>query len=74
MKEMYKTFHNLNLSYVWAFYEHKEVIYDLRIKNFCKLPAIGAKNFGAESLSLRGSRLWNTIDDEIKPLQNMLSN
>ena len=64
--EVYKTLHNLNPSYVWAFYEQKEVNYDLRIKNLCKLPTTKTTNFGVYSLSSRGSPLWNTLDDEIK--------
>ena len=32
----------------------------------CKLPSVSSQRYGLNSLSFRGSLLWNTIDDEIK--------
>ena len=32
----------------------------------CKLPPIKTMNFGLDSISFRGSFLWNTLDDSIK--------
>ena len=65
MTEIYKSTKKLNLSYLWEFHERKETTYDLRTKDLCKLPKI-KKRYGAESLSFRGSLLWNTISDKIK--------
>ena len=36
---------------LWEFHEQKHVTYNLRIQNLCKLPQIGTKGFGEESLS-----------------------
>ena len=44
-------------------FERKEIAFDLRTKDLCKLPMI-KNRYGSESLSLRGSLLWNT--DKIK--------
>ena len=66
MTEIYKSMNQLNPSLVWEFHEKKHVTYDLRIKNLCKLPQIKTQGYGQESLSFRGSFLWNTLDDTIK--------
>ena len=79
MTEIYKSLNNMNSSIVWEFHEKKYVAYDLRKKNLCKLPkAISyilylisyliskTISYGVESLSFRGSFLWNTLDDNVK--------
>ena len=40
--------------------------YDLRKKNLCKLPKAKTIPYEVESLSFRGSFLWNTLDDNVK--------
>ena len=66
MTEIYKSMNHLNPSLVWEFHEKKHVTYNLRIQYLCKLPTIKTLGFGLESLSFRGSFLWNTLDDSIK--------
>ena len=44
----------------------KDVNYNLRTTELYKLPSVSSKRYGLNSLSFRGSLLWNTIDDEIK--------
>ena len=68
MIEIYKTLNNLNHSYIWEFHEEKVVKYDLQTKNLCKLPKTRTSKFGIESLSFRGSLLWNSLSDQIKSL------
>ena len=65
MTEIYMSLNNMNPSIVWEFHEKKNVTYDLRKKNLCKLPK-AKTSFGVESLSFRGSYLWNTLDDNVK--------
>ena len=55
----------LTPSYLSEFHERKEIAYDLRTKDLCKLPKI-KKCYGSESLSFRGSLLWNTLSDKCK--------
>ena len=71
MIEIYKTVNNLNPSYLWEFLEKKVVKSDLRTKNLCRLPKIRTTTFGIESLSFRGSLLWNSLCDQIKALPNV---
>ena len=66
--EIYKTMKNLNPSYIWEFHERKVVKYDLRTENLCRLPKTRTTKFGIESLSFRGSLLWNSLCDQIKAL------
>ena len=66
MTEIYKSLNNMNPSIVLEFHEKKCVKYDRRKKNLCKLPKAKAISYGVESISFRGSFLWNTLDDSIK--------
>ena len=58
----------MNPSIVREFHEKKYVAYDLRTKNLCKLPKAKTISYGVESLSFRGSFLWNTLDDNVKSI------
>ena len=71
--EIYKSTNHLSPSLVWEFHEKKHVEYNLRTKNFCKLPTIRSESFGLQSLSFRGSFLWNTVDDSIKNEPTLLA-
>ena len=71
MIEIYKTMNKLNPSYIWEFHEEKVVKYDLRTKNLCRLPKTLTTKFGIETLSFRGSLLWNTLGDQIKALPSV---
>ena len=66
MIEVYKSVNHLNPEYMWEFFVKKDVQYNLRTKELCKLPSVTSQRYGLNSLSFRGSLLWNTIDDEIK--------
>ena len=66
MIEVYKSFNHLNPEYMWEFFSKKDVQYNLRTKELCTLPSVCSQRYGLNSLSFRGSLLWNTIDDQIK--------
>ena len=73
MLEIFKSMNHLNPSYIWHLHERKEIQYDLRTKHLCKLPITRTIKFGMESLSFRGSLLWNNLNDEIKELPTVAS-
>ena len=52
MTDIYKSMKKWNPSYLWKFHERKDITYDLRTKDLCKLPKINKRN-GSESLSFR---------------------
>ena len=66
MIEIFKSINGLNPPLMREFYERKHVTYNLTIQNLYKLPPIKTMNFGLDSISFRGSFLWNTLDDSIK--------
>ena len=66
MTEIYKSMNYLNPLLVLEFHEKKHVTYNLRTKNLCKLPQTKTEGFGQESLSFRGSCVWNTLNDSVK--------
>ena len=71
MTEIYKSMNHLNTSIVWGLHEKKPITYNLRKQNLCKLPTIKTLGFGLDSLSFRGSFLWNTLDDSIKQVETL---
>ena len=71
MTEIYKSMNHLNPSIVWEFHEKKPITHSLRIQYLCKLPTIKTLGFGLDSLSFRGSFLWNTLDDSIKQVPTL---
>ena len=73
MLEIFKSMNHLNPSYIWHIHERKEIQYDLRTKHLCKLQSTKMVKFGMESLSFRGSILWNNRNDEIKELSTVAS-
>ena len=73
MLEIYKSMNHLIPSYIWHIHERKEIQYDLRTKHLCKLQSTKTIKFGMESLSFRGSILWNNLNDEIKELSTVAS-
>ena len=64
MIEIYKPTNHLNPSYIWEFFVRKDIPYNLRTKELCRLPSAKSHRYGINSLSFRGSLLWNTLDDE----------
>ena len=70
---IYKLMNHLNPSYIWHLHERKEIQYDLRTKHLFKLAITRTVKFGMESLSFRGSLLWNNLNNEIKELPTVAS-
>ena len=66
MIEIYKSMNHLNPEYMWDFFVKKDVPYNLRTKELCKLPSVISQRYGINSLSFRGSLLWNTLSDDLK--------
>ena len=66
MFEIYITINHLNLAYMWEFFIKKDVPYNLRSNELCKISSVNSQRYGIGSLSFRGSLLWNALSDEIK--------
>ena len=73
MTEIYKTMNHLNPSYNWQFFVKKDIPYNLCTKELCSLPSAQSHRYGLNSLSFRGSLLWNALDDELKRAETLKS-
>ena len=66
MVEIYKIINHLNPAYMWEFFIKKDVPYNLRSNNLCKMPSVNSHQYGINALSFRGSFLWNALFDDKK--------
>ena len=65
MVEIYKTINHLTCIHVGILYK-KNVHYNLRSNELCKIPSVSSQRYGISSLSFRESLLWTALSDEIK--------
>ena len=66
MIEVHKSLNHENPSFLWDLFTRKEINYNLRIKDILTLPKASIASFGTNSISFRGSILWNSTPDVIK--------
>ena len=66
MIEVFKSLNHENPSFLWDLFSRKEVYYNLRIKDILTLPRALTSSFGTNSITFRGSILWNSTPDVIK--------
>ena len=71
MLEIYKCLHFENPSFMWEFFEEKDLTYNLRTQNLLRLPPTRTETYGSNSLSFRGSILWNYLPDDMKNAQSV---
>ena len=64
--EVFKSLHQINPAFMWELFERKEVNYNLRNKDLLRIPKFQTITYGANSISYRGSYLWNGIPDVVK--------
>ena len=66
MTEIYKTMNLINPACMWELFVEKDMPYNLHTKVLCRLSQAQEIRNGLDSLSFRGSLLWNTLKDEVK--------
>ena len=66
MIKVYKSLNHQNPSFLWELFARKEINYNLRVKDNLALPKALTMSFGINSISFRGSILWNSTPDVIK--------
>ena len=71
MLEIYKRINGACPSFMLEFFKPKDANYHLRTNNLLQLPKTNTLVHGNNSLSFRGSILWNTLSDIIKIAQNI---
>ncbi len=76
--EIYKCINCACPSFLFEFFIPKDIPYNLRTNNLLQLPKTNTFVYGNNSLSYRGSILWNTLSDTTKvaptskPFKNMI--
>ena len=65
--------HQINPAFMWELFERKEVNYNLRNKDLLRIPKFQTITYGANSISYRGSYLWNSMPDVVKSCERVLS-
>ena len=74
MTEIYKTTDQINPADIWESSVEQDMPYNLPTKVLRRLPRAQTNRYELDSLSFRGSLLWNTLKDEIQragTLKNM---
>ena len=66
MIEIYKTLNCTNPSFMQECFVRKDTKYDHRTKDLLQIPAAKSIMFGIDSITFRGSLLWNSMPDLIK--------
>ena len=72
-QKLFKTLNYLNPSYLWDLFNVKPVEYNLRTENLVILPQIKTQTHGVNSITFRGSILWNALSDDIKTCDNVVA-
>ena len=73
MIEVYKFLNHQNPSFLWKLFARKEINYNLRSKDILTLPKALTTSFGTNSISSRGSILWNSTPDVMKSSNTVFS-
>ena len=71
MLQIYKCLSEKTPSFMWKFFEKRDIKYELRTKNLLQTPNVKTNTSGAKSLISRGAHLWNTLPDDIKNVNSI---
>ena len=74
MIELYKIKNNLTPSLLHEIFKLKQTsCYNLRTVSEFEIPQVRTTNFGTESLSYLGPKLWETVPSSIRDLESLVS-
>ena len=71
--EVFKSLNQMNPAFMWELFERKQSSYNLRNKDLLQIPKFQTITYGANSITYRGSYLWNSIPDVVKSCDSVLS-
>ena len=66
MTKMYKRIWQLNPQFIWSFFTHTEIPYNLRKRPILGLPKIYSFYYGRNAVDFCGSPIWNNVPAVIK--------
>ena len=61
MTEIYKSISQLNPEFMWSYFTHKDMPYNLRKGPFLGLPKAHSFYYGTNAVHFRGSLIWNNL-------------
>ena len=66
MIEIYKSVSQLNPQFMWSFFTHKDIPYNLRNGPILGLPKTHSFYYGTNAIYFRGSLIWNNLPAVVK--------
>ena len=66
MTEIFKTIHDENPQFIKEIFVMEESCYNLRFKFRLHVPRVSITKYGLETVSFRGSQIWNALPDDFK--------
>ena len=66
MTEIYKSISQLNPQFMWSFFTHKDIPYNLRKGPILGLPKTHSFYYGTNAIHFRGSLIWNNLPAAVK--------
>ena len=69
--EVYKSLMNIYPEFMWEFFNKNPVQYNLRKGNIVYLSPARSSCYGINSLTFRGSLLWNSLPSNLKQSRNL---
>ena len=70
---VFRSLHQINPAFIWELFEMKEVNHNLRNRDLLQILKFQTITYGANSISYRGSYLWNSIPDVVKSCERVVS-
>ena len=64
--EIYKSISQLNPGFIWSYFTHKDMPYNLRKGPFLGLPKAHSFYYGTNAVHFRGSLIWNNLPAVVK--------
>ena len=71
MIEIFKPINNENPPFMKKIFVREDSVYNLRCMFRLKVPSVLTKKNGLETLSFRGSQLWNSLPNNLKELNSV---
>ena len=67
--EIFKTLHNANPSFMKEIFVREDTRYSLKCVDRLNVSRVNSNTYGLESLSFRGSQLWNLLPNNLRLYQ-----
>ena len=72
MIEIYKSISQLNAQFMWSFFTHKDIPYNLRKGPILGLPKTHSLYYGTNAIYLRDSLIWNNLPAVVKSSNSLV--